>query len=102
MRMCVYITTTTTTKKKGNFLAVGGLDNTCTIWNVNENSLVPGVQPRDIYKPIVELCGHDGYIPGIDFVDDSQVVTCSGDSKIILWNIDKQTQLQQFNEHYQD
>ncbi|ETO11908.1 hypothetical protein RFI_25469, partial [Reticulomyxa filosa] len=88
--------------KKGDFLATGGLDNTCSVWNVRKSVLRNGVQPKDTYRPVAELTGHDGYIPRLEFVDDSQIVTCSGDSTIIYWDITKQKPMCQLLEHQSD
>jgi len=78
---------------EGKFVASGGLDNLCSIFNIQESI------GWEIKQPYRELQQHEGYLSECRFIDDSQIVTASGDGTIIHWDIEKQTPLKQFSEH---
>ena len=80
----------------GKFVASGGLDNVCSIYNI-ENLI--GWECR---APVAELWQHEGFVSGIDFVDDNQIMTASGDSTAILWDIERQTAKTTFAGHTGD
>jgi len=78
----------------GGFVACGGLDNVCTVFNLRSRE-----QPIRYYR---ELNFHTGYVSCCRFVNDRQILTSSGDATCILWDIENQTRLQQFTDHLQD
>ena len=78
----------------GNFVACGGLDNICSIYNLRSRD-----QPIKVSK---ELQSHTGYLPCCRFLDDSQILTCSGDMSCLLWDIESGTVVSSFNEHMGD
>jgi guanine nucleotide-binding protein G(I)/G(S)/G(T) subunit beta-1 len=86
----------------GQAVACGGLENICFIYRLRESQGVStnGADPR--IAPSVELVGHDGYLSACRFIDDSHILTASGDSTCILWNIDRRQQIQPFQGHYGD
>lgn len=85
----------------GGAVACGGLENICFIYRLREQTAsANGNDPR--VAPSVELAGHDGYLSACRFIDDTQILTASGDSTCILWNIDRRQQLQTFQGHYGD
>ncbi|CAE7356119.1 GNB3 [Symbiodinium microadriaticum] len=52
--------------------------------------------------PTAELKGHDGYLSACRFMDDNNIITASGDSSAIMWDISRlQTKLT-FTEHAAD
>jgi len=61
-------------------VACGGLDNICSIYNVNADSA-----PQ---KPTRELQGHDGYLSCCRFLNPQEIITSSGDSTCILWDME--------------
>mmetsp|Transcript_11334 Transcript_11334/g.17371 ORF Transcript_11334/g.17371 Transcript_11334/m.17371 type:complete len:351 (-) Transcript_11334:107-1159(-) len=77
-------------QSKGNLVACGGLDNLCTVYNLN--------QPDNA----IEMASHDGFLSSCRFLDENQILTGSGDGTIILWDISKHQPLQTFAEHAQD
>lgn len=81
----------------GETVACGGLDNLCTIFSLDDNR-----PPTDQTSPAFELRQHEGYLSSCRFLDDKQILTSSGDSTCILWDIEKQTSLQQFDAHSSD
>jgi len=77
----------------GKFVASGGLDNLCSIFNIQDSI------GWEIRQPHRELQQHEGYLSECKFIDDAQIVTASGDGTIILWDIEKQTPTKHFTEH---
>lgn len=83
-----------------NMVACGGLDNLCSIYNVNLEDQSQSVETNDL--PTMELNRHDGYLSCCRFIDDSNIVTSSGDTTCILWDIPTQTALRFFQDHEAD
>ncbi|KAG5440891.1 hypothetical protein PCK2_000046 [Pneumocystis canis] len=78
----------------GNFVACGGLDNICTIYDISS---------RDGSANIAqELTGHAGYLSCCRFLNDQQILTSSGDMSCILWDIQKNTRICEFLDHLGD
>jgi len=78
---------------QNKYVASGGLDNLCSIFNIQDSI------GWEIRQPFRELQQHEGYLSECKFIDDSQIVTASGDGTIIHWDIEKQTPIKQFSEH---
>ena len=74
-------------------VASGGLDNTCTVYQVGDSAGRGGGK---------ELIGHEGYISSIRFLNESNVLTASGDSTASYWDIEKGKQIQNFTGHSAD
>jgi guanine nucleotide-binding protein G(I)/G(S)/G(T) subunit beta-1 len=83
--MCVAIE-----QSKGGMVACGGLDNLCTIYRINN--------PDNA----VEMASHDGFIASCRFLSEQQILSASGDSTVILWDIASGKPLETFAEHKQD
>jgi len=78
----------------GNFVASGGLDNICSVYNLRS---------RDIpIKVCRELNAHTGYLSCCRFLNDKQIVTSSGDMTCILWDIEAGTKIREFADHTGD
>jgi len=73
----------------GRFVASGGLDNNCSIYNLQ----------LDEGKACRELNGHGAFISCCRFLDDASILTSSGDHSCILWNIEKGVPEHKFEEH---
>ena len=87
---------------KGELVACGGLDNLCSIYKINTSSdgQVPYGQPIRAHK---ELAAHDGYLSCCRFFDrGSKIVTSSGDSTCIMWDIPTASSLSIFADHNGD
>ena len=67
----------------GKYVASGGVDSLCTIFNIENNV------GWEYKRPSQELQGHEGYISAMEYVDDNQIMTASGDETSILWDIEK-------------
>jgi guanine nucleotide-binding protein G(I)/G(S)/G(T) subunit beta-1 len=75
---------------KGNLIACGGLDNLCTVYNrSNPNSAI-------------EMASHDGFLSCCRFLTEKEVLTSSGDSTCIHWDITKAKPISVFAEHSAD
>ena len=78
---------------RNEMVACGGLDNLCSIYKIN--------QPQ-VTRANSELAGHDGYLSCCRFVDESKILTTSGDSMCILWDIERNENIVQFTDHTGD
>jgi len=83
----------------GTYVACGGLDNRVSVYRANDN----GYQPRrSRVEPFFELEQHEGYISCVRFWDDAHVVSSSGDSTLLLWDIEKKRPISSFMDHTGD
>jgi len=83
----------------GTTVACGGLDNLCSIYDVGEN--INSRQWDDI-KPQCELQNHEGYISCCRYIDENRLISSSGDSTCILWDINRKAKLRVYNDHNGD
>mmetsp|Transcript_25886 Transcript_25886/g.28777 ORF Transcript_25886/g.28777 Transcript_25886/m.28777 type:complete len:347 (-) Transcript_25886:123-1163(-) len=78
----------------GSFVACGGLDNLCSIYNLRS---------RDIpIRACRQLSAHTGYLSCCRFLDDKQIITSSGDATCILWDIEAGSKIKEFSDHSGD
>lgn len=80
--------------QSGNFVACGGLDNICSIYSLRTR--------EGNVRVSRELPGHTGYLSCCRFLDDSQILTSSGDTTCCLWDIETGQQLTSFQGHTGD
>jgi len=78
----------------GGFVACGGLDNICSIYNLRSKEV-----PIRVSR---ELNAHTGYLSCCRFIDDKRILTASGDHTCILWDAENGSQIQQFLDHTGD
>ncbi|XP_058124591.1 guanine nucleotide-binding protein subunit beta-1-like [Anopheles ziemanni] len=78
----------------GNYVACGGLDNICSIYNLKTR--------EGNVRIARELGGHTGYLSCCRFLDDNQIVTSSGDMSCALWDIETGQQTTSFQGHTGD
>mmetsp|Transcript_22820 Transcript_22820/g.26840 ORF Transcript_22820/g.26840 Transcript_22820/m.26840 type:complete len:360 (+) Transcript_22820:65-1144(+) len=79
--------------KDNNMVACGGLDNLCSIYNLD--------QPQ-VLRASRELSGHDGYLSCCRFVGPSKILTSSGDSTCRYWDVERGEAIAVFPDHGQD
>jgi guanine nucleotide-binding protein G(I)/G(S)/G(T) subunit beta-1 len=79
----------------GNYVACGGLDNICSIYNLNQNRDGPTRVAR-------ELSGHAGYLSCCRFINDRSILTSSGDMTCMKWDIETGTKVVEFADHLGD
>jgi len=79
---------------QSNFVACGGLDNTCSIYSLRQS---PG--PIRVSR---ELTAHTGYLSCCRFLNEQQIITSSGDMLCILWDIENGTKISEFADHSGD
>lgn len=82
-------------RSDNKFVACGGLDNVCSVYELDEEG-------KQCNRAKNELSAHDGYLSCCRFLGDSQMVTSSGDSHCMLWDIEKQTVKQSYSDHSGD
>jgi len=79
----------------GNYVACGGLDNICSIYNLNNKDGINAKGAR-------ELSAHSGYLSCCRFINDRQIVTSSGDMTCMLWDIEAGVRVIEFSDHTGD
>lgn len=62
--------------------ACGGMDNMCTVYDVNNRDASGAA------KIVRELAGYEGFLSSCRFLDDTHIVTGSGDMKIMVWDLE--------------
>jgi len=94
---------TTAWSPSGKLVASGGLDNLCTLHKLPDN-VMKNPAGAVLEKPTVhgELSQHEGYLSCARFVSDDDMVTSSGDSTIILWDVETKQPKKIFNDHTGD
>ena len=83
---------------KGNMIACGGLDNLCTIYRLSQGSM-NGSGSDGPTHAAHEMASHDGFISCCRFLSQQHIVTSSGDSTCIRWDIPSGRVLESFKEH---
>ncbi|KAF8534296.1 WD40-repeat-containing domain protein [Trichophaea hybrida] len=78
----------------GNFVACGGLDNICSVYNLSTRD-----GPTRVAR---ELSGHSGYLSCCRFINDRRILTSSGDMTCMLWDIDTGAKITEFSDHLGD
>ena len=78
----------------GNFVACGGLDNICSVYNLSTRD-----GPTRVAR---ELSGHSGYLSCCRFINERRILTSSGDMTCILWDIETGAKLEDFSDHLGD
>jgi len=81
----------------GAMVACGGLDNTCSTYKLADCS-----NSGQIQKPSSELAGHDGYISCLRFTSSGEILSSSGDTTCMLWDIASNRVKQTFKGHTGD
>jgi len=82
----------------GQFVASGGLDNLCSVFDISDQL----GWAADLTRPYRELQQHEGYVSCARFTDDEHVLTASGDANCILWDIEYQQPVSVFCGHTGD
>jgi len=81
---------------KGNLVACGGLDNICSIYDISSASQSTSARATQ------ELSAHDGYLSCCRFVDEKSLLTASGDSTCLQWDVETGEVLKRFEGHKGD
>lgn len=77
-------------QSKGNLVACGGLDNLCSIFQL---------QQAQQARAAKELAAHDGYLSCCRFIDEGHIATSSGDSSCIYWDVESGEVINTLSEH---
>lgn len=76
-----------------SLVACGGLDNICTIYKLNQ---------EQVTRSHRELSGHDGYLSSCRFISPNDILTCSGDTNCMLWDVELGQTKITFSDHDAD
>jgi len=88
---------TTDFAPSGNYLACGGLDNQVSIYRYE-----PGFNPKKKTVPLAQMNNHEGYVSGLKFLNDSEILSSSGDGTCMLWDINSKRCKTTFTDHMHD
>ena len=80
----------------GNLVGCGGMDNMLTVYSINDRD------SSGIAKMLREFLGYEGFLSSCRFLDDTKVVTGSGDMKIMEWDIESGKKLVSLDGHNGD
>ena len=80
-------------RSKGGMVACGGLDNICSIYKLDQPQVVRSHR---------ELAAHDGYLSCCRFIGETNILTSSGDSTCMLWDIELGKTTMKFADHEGD
>ena len=80
-------------QQRNEMVACGGLNNLCYIYRTDHGQVM---------RAISELAGHDAYLSCCRFVDECSILTTSGDSVSILWDIEQDESIMRFVDHTGD
>ncbi|KAF8767484.1 Guanine nucleotide-binding protein subunit like protein [Argiope bruennichi] len=80
----------------GNFVACGGMDNMCTVYDVNTRDSTGTAKIRR------EMMGFEGFLSCCRFLDDNKLITGSADMKIMLWDLESGVKDAEYNGHAGD
>jgi guanine nucleotide-binding protein subunit beta, other len=58
------------------------MDNMCTVYDVNNRDATGSA------KMVRELAGYEGFLSSCRFIDDSHILTGSGDMKLCIWDLE--------------
>lgn len=86
-------------------VAVGGLDNNCTIYDLEaaKEALVASARAGlPTLSPLRVLDGHDGFVSECRFLNDREIITSSGDTTLCLWDVERGVCTQRFSGHSGD
>jgi len=78
-----------------DLVACGGLDNLCSIYKIK-------LDGSPVNRAEKELAAHDGYLSCCRFVGQKQLLTSSGDSTCILWDVERGEPVNMYNDHAGD
>lgn len=76
--------------------ACGGMDNMCTVYDVNNRDASGAA------KIVRELAGYEGFLSSCRFLDDTHIVTGSGDMKICVWDLEAGKKTAEMDGHLGD
>lgn len=80
----------------GNYVACGGMDNMCTVYDVNNRDA------SGCAKIVRELAGYEGFLSSCRFIDDNHILTGSGDMKLCVWDLEAGKKTSEVDAHAGD
>eukprot|EP00924_Labyrinthula_sp_SR-Ha-C_P008542 augustus_masked-scaffold_32-processed-gene-3.28-mRNA-1 protein AED:0.01 eAED:0.01 QI:0/-1/0/1/-1/1/1/0/344 len=79
---------------ENKFVACGGLDNLCSLYKLDSDAAVSGNT-----RAMKELAHHDGYLSCCRFFSPQNILTSSGDSTCVYWDVERGEVKSTFNDH---
>jgi len=81
-------------QEANRMVACGGLDNMCSVYTLTNDTA--------LNRATCELASHDGYLSCCRFLNPESILTSSGDSTCILWDLNQTSVKRQFVDHSGD
>lgn len=81
----------------GGLVSCGGLDNVCSVYKVTGSD--SGFVDKPPYQ---ELAKHEGYLSCCRFQDEEHIITASGDSTLLRWDVETRQERETFDDHTGD
>ena len=66
----------------GNYVACGGMDNMLTMYDLNNRD------SNGLAKMVREVAGYEGFLSSARFLDDENIITGSGDMKVMQLKVE--------------
>jgi len=85
----------------GALVASGGLDNLASVYRI-AGQMSDNKSKATEQRPEAELAQHEGYLSCCRFLNDQELVTSSGDSTCILWDLETKSAKRVFSGHSSD
>ena len=86
-----WVMTTCFEQETNGFVACGGLDNLCSVYDLSSSA--------SVMRASAELSGHDGYLSCCRFRGKEEILTSSGDSVCCFWNVESQNEIMKLEDH---
>jgi guanine nucleotide-binding protein G(I)/G(S)/G(T) subunit beta-1 len=80
-------------------VACGGLDNLCSVYKLSGAGGAASKEGGAGKLIYTELTQHEGYLSCCRFIADDEIITSSGDSTCILWDVEQKQPKAIFNDH---
>ncbi|XP_063713690.1 guanine nucleotide-binding protein subunit beta-like [Symsagittifera roscoffensis] len=81
-------------QKSARFVASGGMDNVCTVYALHAR--------KDNVYTSQEFSEHTAFVSCCRFIDDTDVITASGDRTVMLWDVSTGKRKSEFTGHSDD
>lgn len=86
----------------GKFVATGGLDNICSVYDLKAADAAMSHSTTGTIPATKSLEAHVGFVSGIKFMNDNELLTSSGDHTCGQWDLGRGLLTRQFSGHSAD
>jgi guanine nucleotide-binding protein G(I)/G(S)/G(T) subunit beta-1 len=94
---CSFVTACALEQKQSTRCAVGGMDDTIYVYDVTRE-----FGSKNCNTPVATFHGHMGYITGLTYLEANTLVSSSGDSTTMVWDITRGVPTATMHDHAAD